>query len=207
MLPPYTTQKPLDIDEHAACYVHFYAQGKRITAPGAIDSSRLLLPVSGYLPPDIDCFSYLRYLCDHALSPYSSSEFLSEHVRAVLSIISLECQKHPYSTLKKSSLKAEAYLSFIKENACNTLRAEDYEKAFDTSYHQINLLFKRKFGCTVKQYHSHVRMEYAAQMLSLGNTLQEVAAACGFDDYYFFIRSFTKAFGISTAYYRKQHGG
>jgi AraC-like DNA-binding protein len=50
-------------------------------------------------------------------------------------------------------------------------------------------------------------MQLAARKLLSGQTLQEAAEACGFDDYYFFINSFTKEHGIPPAAYRKRNGG
>ena len=206
LLPPYTNQQPMENDDHAALYVHFYAKGECCSPPVRVNADRIILPSHGYLPTDFDCLSHLRYLCAHALTPYSDPKFLSEQLKALLMILSLGCQRDP-EPLTHKSFSMDALANFIKENACCLLRAEDYEKAFGKSYHHINLLFKKHFGVTVKQYHMKVRMQYAAQMLLSGHSLQKTAEACGFDDYYFFINSFTKEHGIPPAAYRKRNGG
>ena len=206
LLPPFTDQKPFQLDDHTACYVHFYTAGGSCKPPIRIDPTRTVLPSYGYLPTDIDLFSHMRYLCDHALTPYASSDFLSQQLGSLLRILSLQCQKNPHLEPRKG-LSMNALADFIKENACRSLRAEDYEEAFEKSYHHLNLLFKQQFGSTVKQYHMKIRMQYAAQMLLSGHSIQEAASLCGFDDYYFFINSFTKEHGVPPAAYRKRNGG
>ena len=206
LLPPFTDQKPFQLDEHTACYVHFHVTGKACPPPAQIDPMRTLLPTYGYLPNDLDCFSHLRYLCDHALTPYASDDFLAQQLASLLKIMSLHCQKNPNEKERKG-ISVNALAEFIKENACRPLSSLDYEEAFGKSYHHINLLFKQQFGTTVKQYHAHLRMQYAAQMMLSGHSIQETASKCGFDDYYFFINSFTKEHGIPPAAYRKLHGG
>lgn len=202
LLPPHTRQEPLERDAHTACYVHFLAKGEVAQPPTRVDASKILLPTTGMLPSGVDCIAHLKELAAHALSPYADRAFLSLQLRAVLSLISLYCQKNPNQ--EKQGSFAEQILLFIQRNACAPLRAEDYEDFFGKSYHHINLLFKKQFGCTVKQYHQRVRMEHAAQLLIQGRSVQESAAECGFEDYFFFINSFKKAHGISPAAYARQ---
>ena len=206
LLPPNSEQRPMEVDQHTACYVHFYAHAKQVPMPTKIDASRICLPMHGYLPTEVDCFAHLCYLYDHAISPYASNAFLQAQVGSILSIVSLHCQRNPNPLPNGSAHHADAYLTFIKENACRSMRAADYETAFGLSYHQINLVFKRQFGLTVKQYHLHARMEQAAQMLLSGKSIGETAFVCGFEDYYFFIRCFTKVHGVSPNVYRKRYG-
>ena len=204
LLPPNSNQQPLRIDLHTACYVHFFANSKCVEAPTRVDASRLILPMLGHLPVDPDCFALLRYLCDHAASPYVCNEFMSLQLLSLLSLISLHAQKTPRADGQKKLRRAEDILAFIKENLSRNLHAEDYEAFFGRSYHQLNAVFKRQFGCTVKQFHINLRMERAAELLRAGKSLNETALACGFDDYFFFIRSFGKKYGISPAVYQKQ---
>lgn len=202
LLPPHTRQEPLECDTHKACYVHFLAKGEAARPPERVDASKILLPKTGMLPSSVDCIAHLKELAAHALTPYADHAFLSLQLRAVLSMMSLHCQKNPNE--EKQGTLAEQILLFIQQSACAPLRAEDYEEFFDKSYHHINLLFKKQFGCTVKQYHQRVRMERAAQMLIQGRSVQQTAAACGFEDYFFFINSFKKAHGIPPAAYGRQ---
>ena len=206
LLPPYTEQRPIEVDDHVAYYAHFYADGTPISKSTKIDASRCRLLLYGKLPPDVYCVQYMKYLYDHSISPYASDVFLSAQLYNLMSIIGLQCQKNPYAFSSRCANNASDYLTYIKLNSNRVLRAEDYEAAFGKSYHQINQVFKRQFGATVKQYHMRVRMAFAAQELLSGKSIRSVAETCGFEDYFFFIRCFTKAFGISPSAYRKNHG-
>lgn len=204
LLPPHTRQEPLECDMHKACYVHFWAKGEAARPPERIDASKILLPGTGKLPSSVDCIAHLKELAIHALSPFADRSFLSLQLRAVLSMMSVQCQKNPDE--EKQGSFAEQVLLFIQQNACTPLRAEDYEMFFGKSYHHINLLFKKQFGSTVKHYHQRVRMERAAQLLTQGRSVQQAADECGFEDYFFFINSFKKAHGISPAAYSRKDG-
>ena len=202
LLSPNTRQEPLECDAHTACYVHFWAKGEAAQPPERVDASKILLPKTGRLPSSVDCIAHLKELSTHALSPYADRSFLSLQLRAVLSMMSLHCQKNPDQEERGSFV--ERIMLFIQRNACAPLRAEDYEGFFGRSYHHINLLFKKQFGCTVKQYHLRVRMEHAAQMLIQGRSVQDTATDCGFEDYFFFINSFKKVHGVSPAAYGRK---
>ena len=202
LLPPHTRQEPLECDAHTACYVHFLTKGEATQPPERVDASKILLPKTGMLPSSVDCIAHLKELAAHALSPYADRSFLSLQLRAMLSMMSLQCQKNPNE--EKQGALAEQILLYIQRNACVSLRAQDYEEFFDKSYHHINLLFKKQFGCTVKHYHQRVRMERAAQLMTQGRSVQQAADECGFEDYFFFINSFKKAHGISPAAYGRQ---
>lgn len=204
LLPPYTTQLPLEEDEHTACYVHFYVEGKKIAVPEHITPGKLYLPMCGRLPSDIDCFSHLKYLYDHLLQPFADPDFASVQMRAVLAVMSLYCQKHPNRTGKKE-LFQDACLAFMKEHVCESIRAQDYEDALELSYRQINQNFKKAYGVTVKQYHKRLRMKYAAQLLQSGLSIQHTAEKTGYDDYYFFIKAFKQEYGVTPGMFLDLH--
>jgi len=205
LLPPNTAQLPIEEDVHTACFVHFYAEGKKIILPEHIKPGKLYLPMYGRLPDDIDCLSHLKYLHEHLLHPYADLDFVSEQLKAILAVMSLHCQKYPNQTEKKDVFHSTC-LSFIKEHICISIRAQDYEHALGLSYRQINQNFKKAFGTTVKQYHRHLRMKYAAQLLQSGLSIQQVADETGYDDYYFFVKSFKKEYGVTPRTFQDLYG-
>lgn len=205
LLPPYTCQEPLELDEHSAWFVHFYAQGNQITPPEKLDSTKIIMPIYGHLPTDFDCCAYMKYILKQFERPYINRSFCTTQLQSLFYMISLYSQKHKVWRPDESSLR-EKMLKFIQSHANQTLSAQDYESEFGLSYHQLSILFKRQTGITIKQYHQHLRMQNAAYMLSEGRSLQETAQRCGYDDYYFFIKSFKKAFGVPPGKYQKDTG-
>lgn len=205
LIPPNTEQKPLDLDEHTACYVHFYAEGKKIPAPESAHASKLYIPMYGRLPDRIDCFTHLKYIYEHSTTPYADTGFISTQLHALLSIISMHCQNYVHQFVR-DGVFIDSCLHFIREHTCQCLSAEDYENALQLSYHQINQKFKREFGYTVKQYHHKLRMNHAAQLIQSGVALHQVADTCGYEDYYFFAKSFKKFYGVAPNAFRAMQG-
>ena len=99
------------------------------------------------------------------------------------------------------SVKIEQY---IKEHIEEKIYVEELCKAFFLSKNALYALFKREFQSTVNEFILSKRMKSAKRLLKETNlSLTEIAAACGFDDYNYFIRIFKKKNGISPLQYRK----
>ena len=45
-------------------------------------------------------------------------------------------------------------------------------------------------------------MEQAARMLVSGKSISQTAIDCGFDDYFYFLNSFKKVYGVSPSAYK-----
>lgn len=204
-LPPGTEQLPLALDTHCAWFVHFYARGEQISPPETLDSDRLTMPIFGHLPTDFDCAAYIKYICKQYERPYIENSFCNTQLQSLFSMISINCQKHHIWRPDEASLR-EKMLKFIQANASRNLSAQDYEAEFKLSYHQLGARFKKQTGFTIKQYHQRLRMQNAAYMLQEGKSLQTTAQACGYDDYYFFIKCFKKEYGVPPGKYQKDNG-
>lgn len=205
LLPPGTEQIPLEVDEHTACFVHFYTEGKEIPAPDSIKASSLKLPMVGRLPDELDCFMHLRYLHDHSISPYADDNFIFAQLFAILSAISLHCQKRSQQIVHGDAF-IDTCLEFIQNHANQSICSANYEEALGLSYHRINQKFKKEFGFTVKQYHQRLRLNHAAQLIQSGISIKQAAEQCGYDDYYFFVKSFKKQYGATPSAFRAMQG-
>lgn len=205
LLPPDSCLEPLDLDEHAAWFVHFRAPGNPIPSPQKLNTTKIVLPLYGHLPSDFDCYSYMKYILKQYNRPYINRSFCATQLQSLFFMISLYSQKHKIWRPDEATLR-ENLLEFIQMNGYKALTSQDYESAFDLSYHQLNLLFKRQTGLTLKQHHQSVRMQNAAFLLADGKTIHETARVCGYDDYYFFIKCFKKAFGVTPGKYLKDNG-
>ena len=95
--------------------------------------------------------------------------------------------------------------------------AENIDKRFGISdicdyigYSKSTLLgaFKKKYGKTVNDYVTELRLERAKNLLSeSGRTICEVAGLSGFNDQSYFSKVFSKKYGISPTEYRKLREG
>ncbi|MBQ9714105.1 MAG: PocR ligand-binding domain-containing protein [Clostridia bacterium] len=99
------------------------------------------------------------------------------------------------------SVKIEQY---IKEHIEEKIYVEELCKAFFLSKNALYALFEREFQSTVNEFILSERMKSAKRLLKETNLpLAEIAAACGFDDYNYFIRIFKKKSGVPPLQYKK----
>lgn len=94
---------------------------------------------------------------------------------------------------------------YIDTNYEKDLSLETLAKHFFISKYQISRLFKKQFGINFSDYVLKVRMEAAGMMLkSSGEKVDEIARRAGFEETSYFIRVFSKYYGISPGEYRKR---
>ncbi len=82
---------------------------------------------------------------------------------------------------------------------------DGYLRELPFSYDYVRKLFKKEIGVTPHKYLSDLRLQVAAQYLSLsdqgGPNVTEVAHMCGFREPLYFSRMFKKKFGVSPSAY------
>lgn len=96
--------------------------------------------------------------------------------------------------------KSVRYLldNFNKEDITT---AEIAERSYVSEVY-FRKLFKKDFGITPKQYLVNLRIKHAEKLIGTGYySLQEVAFACGFNDYKYFTVEFKKHTGVSPSKY------
>ena len=90
LLPPYVQHCGLQYDNHAAYFAHFQATGIQVPPPVKVDTNHILLPLHGQIPLELPCFDLMEYAIQHRTLPFSSKNFLSSQIQAILYQISFE---------------------------------------------------------------------------------------------------------------------
>lgn len=95
--------------------------------------------------------------------------------------------------------------TYLRENFTKKMTVEEICRQFKIGKTQLYQLSSQLYGCGIMQQVRKLRMEYAKQLLLRRRslTIGEIAAACGYDDYNYFICSFSKTYHISPNEYRK----
>ena len=70
------------------------------------------------------------------------------------------------------------------------MKNRDYEDTFGKSYNRLNTIFQTVYGMTIKQMQVTLRVNQAKRMLRSGYTISETSTACGFEDYFYFLKVF-----------------
>lgn len=99
----------------------------------------------------------------------------------------------------------EQILSYLEENYTSKISLDQIAGNMYLSPFYISKIFKSETGDTPIRYLINIRLEKAMELLSQGEgTIQEVAAAVGYDDAYHFSKLFKKRYGISPSQAKKE---
>jgi AraC family transcriptional regulator len=98
-------------------------------------------------------------------------------------------------------------LDWMNDEYCNPLTLTQASKLAGVHPVHISRSFRRKLGCTFRQYLTLIRLRRAADLLKRGSTsITEIALACGFSDHAHFTRTFKDATGLVPTAYRERAG-
>ncbi len=93
---------------------------------------------------------------------------------------------------------------YLDKNFQNKITLEMISKNFNVSVSKLCHSFKADKNCTVFNYILNLRLSLAQNLLvSLPDSIKEVANQCGFDDVSYFCKAFKEAYGITPNEYRK----
>ena len=94
-------------------------------------------------------------------------------------------------------------VSYIQQNFMEKISLKEFSEQFHLSKKYISRYFKEHFHITLSQYITHLRLEYAKQLLQDTDIpVTEIAMQSGYQNVSYFIRSFKKTYGISPLKYR-----
>ena len=134
-------------------------------------------------------------------------------VRQQLSeMILLLCRKVPIQSSgpdirwAQRDQRAKLLLQYIHDHYSEKISVQDISAAAAVSESECLRCFHSIIHLTPNQYLRQYRIQKACERLrSTGDTVAAVAAACGFEDVSFFIKTFRQAMGTTPAVYRRQH--
>lgn len=92
-------------------------------------------------------------------------------------------------------------LEYLNQNISDPITIEHLANQFFLSKSYICRIFKLATGTTINKYLTARRISIAKSLLSEGMNVNEVCEQCGFRDYSNFLKSFTKAVGVSPKKY------
>ena len=111
----------------------------------------------------------------------------------------IENDKSGRNTIEKEMI------SYIQQNFMEKISLKEFGEQFHLSEKYISRYFKEHFHITLSQYITHLRLEYAKQLLQDTDTpVTEIAMQSGYQNVSYFIRSFRKTYGVSPLKYRKK---
>ena len=127
------------------------------------------------------------------LSRYSSIEDMFSKINTILTEVKLNTK-----TTEVYDLKFDALLKDIDENLMRNLNLNQLAKKYSMNVGYCNKLFRKTTGKTFKKYLIITRMERAYKYIISGEKdLNKLSIWCGYNNLYYFNRSFKEYYGIS----------
>lgn len=102
-----------------------------------------------------------------------------------------------------SSEYIDKVILYIHENCDKKLTIQNIASEFFVSRTKLMLDFKRYTGMTTNNYILLAKLSVAKKYLHQGLSVQKCAALCGFSSAEYFIKTFSKFYGITPAQYKR----
>ena len=147
---------------------------------------------------DLEIYSYQQLLSTYR----SYEEMVAGILEAMTPDVEKEINEGGYS---RGFLKI---IKYIHENYSTDISTADIAREFNMNPSYVSQLFKKETGNTIVKYLTSLRMQKAEELLQ--NTDLPVSAisdACGFNDYFYFIKLFKKHTSCSPSQYRRKLAG
>ena len=143
----------------------------------------LLLQLSKYFTTA--SLSYLHYSIWHLLGIYALHENFSES----------GANRHQ---------GVQDVISYMKDHVAEHLTLQELAAYANLSVSRFSQLFKEQTGHSPVDFYIHLKIQRAGQLLtSTSLKIQDIATLCGWENPYYFSRSFSKLTGHSPRQYRK----
>ncbi len=98
-------------------------------------------------------------------------------------------------------------VDYIDSNLNKNCSLQQLAKEMKMNANYLGQVFKRETGETFSAYVTELRIERAKQMLQDEDaTIGDVSAALGFNDYFYFLKTFKRVMGITPKQYRQSLG-
>ncbi|MFT8879269.1 MAG: AraC family transcriptional regulator [Oenococcus sp.] len=102
--------------------------------------------------------------------------------------------------------KAERIKDYLKNHLQDNLRLKDISEALGISEQNLNVIFKKKFGATIKQFSIQLKVEAAKGLLTTTRLkIKDIADYLSFADESYFVQTFSKLTGLTPAKFRHTH--
>ncbi len=115
------------------------------------------------------------------------------------------CSGQP-ALLQESKAAVRAAIAYVDKNYTGLITLELLAKQFHISLSYLSRQFKQMTGTNFSGYLKNKRITYACELLrTSGMSVSDIGTACGYEDYFYFNKTFKNATGLTPTKYREAH--
>lgn len=123
----------------------------------------------------------------------------------ILNFIVENMDQTSYNIERTNTHEISTILSYVNNNIAENITVEGIAKKFNLSTTTLWHMMRKSIGISLKEYILKIRIAKAMELLNNGLSVTEASNRAGFNSYSHFIRTFTKAVGISPYQYGKRN--
>lgn len=113
---------------------------------------------------------------------------------------------YPLDNVQITNLNFIRIMEFLNRNYCANISTNDLAEYVHLNPGYLSKIFKQETGTTITKYINNLRILKAKQMLNIGNySISEIAAETGFNDYFYFLKTFKKITGMTPHQYKTEN--
>jgi AraC-like DNA-binding protein len=137
---------------------------------------------------------------------YGLPELLDAAAVLRMCLVSVSRRRAQHSTALSAQERVNASIELLRQNWMRPHQLSELAAAAGLSVTHYTAIFRRLTGFSPIDFLIRQRIQHGATLLATSSTLiAEIARECGFDDPYYFSRSFARVMGCSPRRYRQTH--
>lgn len=193
ILPEHTVHFGLDESLFDVAFFHFVLPAARSSPPWPAAE----LEICGKLPKAIDYQGLYGFIENHFRRHRIAPDQIGLQLSAIMQQISLTQRHRTHAATAKLQHLGGAVLDLLQSHYSENLSADEISHRLGYSYSHLERAFRKEFGTSIHQQLLRVRIDAATHGLQMGKAIKEVAAECGFRDYYYFLKAFKRLSGLT----------
>lgn len=143
--------------------------------------------------------TYYLYSIQQLLDRYPNFETLLHTLCQLI----MNPKPYPMENSQITNMNFIKMMEFLNQNYSQNISTNDLAEYMHLNPSYLSKIFKQEIGTTVTKYITNLRILKAKQMLNSGNfSISEIATATGFNDYFYFLKTFKKITGMTPHQYQ-----
>lgn len=204
LLPPSTGQHTMEgVEDWAGSIVTFEDSAQKMNSRVACiprPKRTIHIPCHGTIEGNPLVIGLINQLC----SCWQKQSITREQAGVVTESLLIMLLSQPFpSDIRLRRPLAEMVRIYLTDHWNEDISAEDIAREAGCSSGYLARMFRKSYHMTIRQMQMQLRVEKACLYIRSDFSLHEVADACGFNDYYHFLRVFKEITGITTGEYRR----